>query len=187
MGLAGFGAFSGAAYILVGQVYGSLNVTTSSRIDLVRYGVALLAGMLGGFISVWLWKVALVSLGVLGGLAAGIYALSWRSNGLLRKPSHRTVFIAVLAAAGGLTSLFLESPIIIASTAIVGAISVSAGADVFIDTGFNEAFKMLIQNKGGSFEIHAGSYGLLASCGIAAVLGAAIQTYLIHRKAKTVD
>jgi hypothetical protein len=186
VGLAGFGAFSAGAYILVGQVYGSLGVPQDGKSDVVRYGASLLAGVLGGFVSIWLWKVALVSLGVLGGLGLGIWALSWRSNGLISNPTHRTVFLSVLAAAGGLASIFFETPLIIASTAVVGSIVLSAGIDSFVHAGFNEAFRELVQNKGATFTIGKAGYGLLAWCGAAVAMGAFFQFILVRQKGKSV-
>lgn len=186
VGLAGFGAFSAGAYILVGQVYGTLGVTQESKADFVRYGASLIAGILGGFVSIWLWKVALVSMGVLGGLGLGIWVLSWRSNGLLSNPSHRTFFISTFAAAGGLSSFFFETPLIIGSTSVVGSIVLTAGIDSFVHAGFNEAFRELIQNKGANFTVGKASYGLLAWCGAAVIMGAFFQFILVRKKEKSV-
>lgn len=188
VGLAGFGAFGFGAYILVGQVYGTLGITPPPK-DLLRMGISLGAGILGGFISIWLWKVALLSFGVLGGLGLAVYILSWRSNGLLQKPVHRTILMSVLGVLGALSSFFLENALIIMATSIVGSIGLFSGIDVFAKTGFNTAFMALIKNKG-NFTLDPKSYGMLAACGGTAVLGGLIQYALSGgrkgAKAKTV-
>lgn len=181
VGLAGFAAFGAGAYILAGQVFISLNLQRPADPDLLRLGISILAAIVGGFISVWLWKVALVSLGVLGGLGAALYLMSWKTNGLISKPTHRTILITVLGVLGGVCSLFFENAIIILGTSIVGAIGLCYGIDVFAKTGFNDALATLIKNKG-SFKVTGASYGLLASCGAAAALGMLTQ-YLLNRKA----
>lgn len=182
VGIAGFGAFGFGAYILTGQVYGALGIVPQSR-DLLRLGISLGAGVLGGFISVWLWKVALVSLGVLGGLGLSIYLLSWKSNGLIAASSYRTAFISLFGLAGAIASMFLETPIIIISTAIIGAISVFSGIDIFGKTGFNDAIYTLVKNRG-EYTLNGKSYGMLASCGAAAALGGLVQFFLMSGKKK---
>lgn len=179
VGLAGFGAFGFGAYILVGQAYGTLGITPPPK-DLVRLGISLGAGILGGFVSIWLWKVALLSFGVLGGLGLAVYILSWKSNGLLQKPTHRTILMTILGVAGAFASFFLENALIIITTAIVGSIGLFSGIDVFAKTGFNDAFAALIKNKG-TFALNDKSYGMLAACGGTAILGGLIQ-YALSRK-----
>lgn len=181
VGLVGFAAFSVGAYVLIGQVYRSFVLPSSNKTDFARYGLSILAGILGGFVSVWLWKVALVSLGVLGGLGLALYTMSWKSNGLISNTTWRTVFITVLAAVGGITAIFLETPIIVLTTSVIGALSLSSGIDAFLDTGFNKALEQLIQNRGGKFSVGASSYGLLGSCGIAALVGMACQLYMVRK------
>lgn len=184
VGVAGFGAFGLGAYILTGQVYRSLGVDRPDGKDLVRIGVSLSFGLLGAFISVWLWKVALVSLGILGGLGLSLYILSWKSNGVISQPTYRTVFISVFGVMGAVASFFLEKVIIITATSIVGSISVCAGIDVFANTGFNHAFGALMKNKG-QFTLSGPSYALLASCGFLAAIGGVFQWQLSKTKTRT--
>ncbi len=184
VGLAGFGAFGFAAYILVGQTYSTLGIERPDGKDITRLIISLGIGIIGGFISIWLWKVALISLGVLGGLGLAVYTLSWKSNGILTKPMHRTIYYSVLGTAGALASIFLETPIIIGGTALIGSISLFSGIDIFAHTGFNEAFGTLIRNKG-KYSLHGSSYGMLASCGGSAVVGALIQMMLSRKKSNS--
>lgn len=186
VGLAGFGAFGLGAYIFVGQIYMAAEIARTSTNELIRYGVSLAAGAFGGFVAIWLWKVALVSLGALGGLALAIYILSWKSNGLVSKPSHRTIVLSSFGVVGVVAAMFLEKSVIILATSLIGAIGVSFGIDVFAETGFNKAIAALIANKG-NFEINASSYGLLASCGILATAGALVQFYTSRRKGKSLE
>lgn len=184
VGLAGFGAFGLAAYILVGQVYLAAEIARTQTNELIRYVVSIASGAFGGFIAIWLWKVALVSLGALGGLALAIYLLSWKSNGLISKPNNRTIFLSFFGAGGALSAMFFEKGIIVVATSLIGSIGVSFGIDVFAETGFNKALASLIQNKG-NFQINGASYGLLASCGIMAIAGGLFQLYISRAKPKS--
>lgn len=179
VGVAGFGAFGFGTYILVGQAYSSVGYVPTGK-DLPRLGISLAAGILGGFVSVWLWKVALVSLGVLGGLGLAIYTMSWKSNGLISQPMPRSILLSVFGFLGAIASLFLENIVIIISTSIVGAIGLFSGIDIFAKTGFNDAIFTLMKNKG-HFHLNNKSYGMLAACGGSAAIGGLVQ-YLIHKK-----
>lgn len=181
VGVAGFGAFGFGTYILVGQAYSSVGYSPAGK-DLPRLGISFVAGVLGGFVSIWLWKVALVSLGVLGGLGLAIYTMSWKSNGLISQPMPRSILFSVFGVLGAVASLFLENLVIIISTSIVGAIGLFSGIDVFAKTGFNDAIFTLIKNKG-NFELNSKSYGMLAACGGSAAIGGLLQ-YLLQRKKK---
>lgn len=178
VGLAGFGAFGLATYILIGQIYGSVGIVPQSK-DIVRLGISLGCGILGGFISIWLWKVALFSLGGLGGIGLSIYILSWRSNGLLRNATHRSIFMSVFGIAGAFLSMFFENVIVIIGTSIVGALSLFTGIDMISQTGFKDAMLTIAKNRG-SFTLNSKAYGMLAGCGGAAAAGSLFQYFIAN-------
>ncbi|PVU85099.1 hypothetical protein BB559_007215, partial [Furculomyces boomerangus] len=106
--------------------------------------VAIVVGLIGGALTLWLYKTNLLIIGGLGGFAVAAYIMSWSSTGLFSQIWVRVVFIVASVIVGGLLVLFLERPAIIISTSIYGSYALFVGIDCFARTGFKESIASVL-------------------------------------------
>ncbi|KAG0253474.1 hypothetical protein BG011_006352 [Mortierella polycephala] len=86
---------------------------------LIYVAVCIAAGLLIGIILLGLNKYASWILGGAGGLALGVYILSWKEGGLIHNTVGRIALMAGAAALGMFLSLFLGSLTIIFATVLI--------------------------------------------------------------------
>ena len=146
---------------------------------LVFAGICLGCALLFGALALALWRLGLVIAGGLGGLAFGMFLLSLPPiNSLLIGEGDssvvRPILLAVVVCVGGLLSLFYESIVIMASTALFGAGCICACIDIYAKTGFCNAIKAILQNKG-SVEMSNSFAGLLISYCVLSLIGFYLQ------------
>ncbi|KAF9178109.1 hypothetical protein BGZ51_008099 [Haplosporangium sp. Z 767] len=157
----------------------------SERI-LIYVSVCIAAGLLIGLILLGLNKYAFWILGGAGGLALGVYILSWKEGGLIHDTVGRIALMAGAAALGIILSIFLGSLTIIFATVLIGGYMFTLGLDMFLRTGFLENYKNLFHT--GStvpYQVYSGIYGMLGVLSLMFLLGYLVQIPLyIHHKRK---
>ncbi|KAG0350032.1 hypothetical protein BG005_010425 [Podila minutissima] len=157
----------------------------SNRI-LIYVSVCVAAGLLIGLLMLALGKFATWVLGGAGGLALGVYILSWKDGGLIHNTAGRIGLMAGAAALGMLLSCFLGSLTVIFATVLIGGYMFTLGLDMFLRTGFLENYKHLF--KTGSqvpYTLNGGIYGMLGVLSFMFLLGYLVQIPLyFHHKRK---
>ncbi|KAF9368173.1 hypothetical protein CPC16_005615, partial [Podila verticillata] len=156
----------------------------SDRI-LIYCAVCIAAGLLIGLVMLALNKYASWILGGAGGLALGVYILSWKDGGLIHNTAGRIGLMAGAAAFGILLSLVLRDLTIVFATVLIGGYMFTLGLDMFLRTGFLENYKNLFRT--GSevpYTINGGIYGMLGVLSLTFVLGYLFQIplYFAHRR-----
>ncbi|PVU85593.1 hypothetical protein BB559_006928 [Furculomyces boomerangus] len=137
--------------------------------------VAIVVGLIGGALALWLFKLGLFILGGLGGFALAAYIMNWSSTGLFSQNWVRIVFIVAFVIVGGLLVLFFERPAIIISTSIYGSYALFVGIDCFAKTGFKESVASALSKTVNPVKNTLSVYGMLAGTIVLAIIGALVQ------------
>ncbi|KAG9072244.1 hypothetical protein KI688_000013 [Linnemannia hyalina] len=156
----------------------------SNRI-LIYVAVCIAAGLLVGMIMLGLNKYATWILGGAGGLALGVYILSWRAGGLIHNTAGRIALMAGPAALGMFLSIFLGKLTSIFATVLIGGYMFTLGLDMFLRTGFLENYKQLFRTGNNvPYQMYSGIYGMLGVLSLAFLLGFLFQIplYFLHRR-----
>ncbi|KAG0018206.1 hypothetical protein BGZ81_010336 [Podila clonocystis] len=158
----------------------------SNRI-LIYVAVCIAAGLFIGLLMLALNKFAAWILGGAGGLALGVYILSWKDGGLIHNTAGRIGLMAGAAALGMFLSCFLGSLTVIFATVLIGGYMFTLGLDMFLRTGFLENYKHLF--KTGSkvpYTLNGGIYGMLGILSFMFLLGYLVQIPLYFRHKRKV-
>ncbi|KAF9326803.1 hypothetical protein BG006_009806 [Podila minutissima] len=158
----------------------------SNRI-LIYVSVCVAAGLLIGLLMLALNKFATWVLGGAGGLALGVYILSWKDGGLIHNTAGRIGLMAGAAALGMFLSCFLGSLTVVFATVLIGGYMFTLGLDMFLRTGFLENYKHLF--KTGSqvpYTLNGGIYGMLGVLSFMFLLGYLVQIPLYFRHKRKV-
>lgn len=150
--------------------------------DLYTLSICLVVGVVGAIVGLSIWMLALVAIGALGGLGSVLYVLSWKAD--LLAPhivAFRPLILVAACVLGGILAIVYERGVIILATAIVGAIAVCSGVDVFAQTGFNGAMQQFVRNKTPP-PADGATFMLLGVCGAVAILGVLIQVSVTNKK-----
>ncbi|KAI8808317.1 hypothetical protein BJ742DRAFT_809361 [Cladochytrium replicatum] len=175
--IAGAYLFSALAYIALRNLEPTNGF--QSR-DFLYLGVCIAAGLIGGFLFVCLYKLAIVGLGALAGFTLASYILSFQTGSVISSGVGRAIFIVVLCILGAVLSFFFERMAIIVASSMIGAVSVILGIDVFAATGvagnLTQAV-LLAEGKAKKLDFSVGTMGyvLLASGVVLAVAGTVVQ------------
>lgn len=146
--LSGFASLGVIAFIILANV--DERVGLGKHAKMIMLGGALIGGLIGAALGLWVWMVALGAVGGLGGLVVALWVLSWPSvkgKAWVEGPVERPLFIAGASLAGCVLALVYEKAIIVAGTALIGSLGVCSGVDVFLETGLNKQLKAVIVNK----------------------------------------
>ena len=92
---------------------------------------SLAIGLVGGLISVFLYRVGLTLLGLLAGFTLAVWILSLKSGGLITNETGRAIFIGCLALVVAILIHFFEKVIIILASSMGGSYSIIYGIDTF--------------------------------------------------------
>lgn len=145
--------------------------------DLYTFLFCLGTGIIGAMLSLSLWMLALIGMGCLAGFSTALYCLSWQTAASSTSTWMRPMILGGATAIGGFLAVIYERAIVMVATALVGAVAVSSGIDVFARTGFNEGLEHIIRNRGKA-ELNSGMYALLCSGAGMALLGLLIQAFV---------
>ncbi|KAF9899888.1 hypothetical protein EC991_008214 [Linnemannia zychae] len=156
----------------------------SNRI-LIYVAVCIAAGLLIGLLMLGLNKYATWILGGAGGLALGVYILSWRAGGLIHNTVGRIALMAGAAALGMFLSTFLGKLTTIFATVLIGGYMFTLGLDMFLRTGFLENYKHLFRTGNNvPYQMYSGIYGMLGVLSLTFLLGYLFQIplYFLHKR-----
>ncbi|OMJ21069.1 hypothetical protein AYI70_g3698 [Smittium culicis] len=171
--LAGF-CFVGIIVLYVEYKIRAPNDGENTR-AIIYFIVAMLCGVLGGVLCLFLYRVGVFLIGVLGGFALANFILTFSATGVFNQNYARIIFIVVFCIIGGVLTLFMERPAIIASSSVYGSYITFVGIDCFAKTGFKESILLIAQGyqsiKGRSSSV----YGMLAGTVILAIIGMIVQ------------
>ncbi|KAI8808315.1 hypothetical protein BJ742DRAFT_287476 [Cladochytrium replicatum] len=176
--------FIAGAYLLSTLAYIALrNLEPASGYpsrEWVYLGVAIAAGLIGGFLFVCLYKLAIVGLGAFAGFTLASYILTFQTGSLISSGVGRAIFIIVVCIVGAVLAFFFERIAIIVASSIIGAVSVVLGIDVFAATGVTGNLTqavLLAEGKTNRLDFSVGTTGyvLLASGVLLAVVGIVVQ------------
>ncbi|OMJ16876.1 hypothetical protein AYI70_g6320, partial [Smittium culicis] len=98
---------------------------------IIYFIVAMLCGVLGGVLCLFLYRVGVFLIGVLGGFALANFILTFSATGVFNQNYARIIFIVVFCIIGGVLTLFMERPAIIASSSVYGSYITFVGIDCF--------------------------------------------------------
>ncbi|KAJ3186480.1 hypothetical protein HDU85_007299 [Gaertneriomyces sp. JEL0708] len=174
--LGGFYLFGSIGYAILVNVepaggYGSNR-------DTILLVASLAFGIVGGIISVCLVKFGLACIGAAGGVALGLFILSFKDGGLFGGIG-KTIFLIVMGIIGAIAILWLVKPVVIVGTSILGAYSIMFGVDVFTRQGFHDATRRFFSSSNKpNFDVYTRDKEVLMqliSVAILAVIGIVVQ------------
>ncbi|KAF9414632.1 hypothetical protein BGZ94_000329 [Podila epigama] len=177
--LAGFYVCATLAWIALRHLEPSQGYGSNAK--WVYLGVSGALGLIGGALFLCFWRLGFAAIGGVAGFYLAMFILSWSSTGVISSGVGRSIFIAALVIIGIILSFFLERPVVVIGTAIVGSGSFFVGLDNFVQTGFSDAFTAFLGgNHGalfGSYDVTGKVYGMLAGTLGMMVVGACFQFY----------
>ncbi|KAG0232010.1 hypothetical protein BGW42_008521 [Actinomortierella wolfii] len=149
---------------------------------LVYCAVCIAGGLLIGLVLIALNRWALWLLGGAGGLALGVFILSWRNGTLLHNGAARVGMMVGCAGLGALLGLVLGKYIIVFATVLIGGYMFTLGLDMFLRTGFIENYRNMFRHTDAvNYTLNGGIYGMLGVVSLMYLLGALIQLPLFIR------
>jgi hypothetical protein len=174
--LSGFASSAMIAFIVLANVQDRVGLGRHAKA--IMMGGSLAAGVAGAALGLWLWMVALGAVGGLGGLCASLWVLSWpliRSKKYVEGPVERPLFIAGAALCGCCLALVFEKAVIVAGTALTGALAICSGLDVILQSGLNDELGATIINKTISKTVEPRTMAMLVSIGALFLIGVLFQ------------
>ena len=179
LGVTGFLFFSGLAFTVLGR----LQVQFGDQTELIYFAICLGAGLVGGAITVFLWRLGLALLGGLGGFSLSMFVLSFNPSVLMTNETYRFAFIGTLALIGALLPTFFEKAVIIVSTSIVGSFMLLLGVDFFAQAGFVRILPSSLADAK-NYQFTNTTWGFIGSFAVVALLGMIVQYNVTGRKTK---
>ncbi|KAI9089470.1 hypothetical protein DFS34DRAFT_388415 [Phlyctochytrium arcticum] len=149
---------------------------------------SLACGIVGGGISLCLWRIGLILLGATAGFLFGMFILSWESGGVIKDGKGRIIFLAVMTALPAIFISFFQKILLVVASSIAGAYSVIFGIDCYAKTGFTDSARnFLVGADKFSFTVFARDgkvIALLCSMIALAIIGMIVQFRIFKRKDK---
>ncbi|KAI9478134.1 MAG: hypothetical protein EXX96DRAFT_569683 [Benjaminiella poitrasii] len=108
--------------------------------EIVYTCVSVGLGLVGAFLFIFLYGIAIYFIGGLAGLFLAVFILSWKENLVIQIQVARICFIIGMGVIFGILIILAESYTVIFCTAFVGAYLFILGLDLFIHTGLINAF-----------------------------------------------
>jgi hypothetical protein len=177
--LAGFYALAIVAFIVtshaepVNALGGS---EWGSNRELIYLGICFGAGLVGGIVMLLFIPLGLFAMGALGGFALAMFCLTWASETAIANDAGRIAFIAVLTLLVACLAVALQTHLLVIATAIGGAYGVLFGIDIFCQTLFGEATRLVLSGNVQDYQIKDDRvYGMLIGMAVLAVAGIIVQ------------
>lgn len=149
--------------------------------DLIYILTCLVAGLIGGMLLGYFYKVGVFGIGVLGGLALSSYALVFVSSFTPITYGVRIAVMILCALIGGVLISQAERHIVIVGSSLFGAMAFMYGLDMFANTGYADLLELLsrteIQEEWKTLQQGLGQavYGMLAGVVALFLLGVFVQ------------
>lgn len=179
MFIVGFYLGSTVAMIVLTNVQEKLG-TNGDTILLV---VSIIVGILTGGLLCCCFFLAVYMLGILLGLAAASWLLSWSTNGLIQSEWGRAILFVCFAIAGLLLMVFFERLMFVIATSFIGSFAIFLGIDVYAKTGLLELVQSMYRARSLDLVIEATPQlrGMLGGVLGLTIVGALVQWALIRR------
>ncbi|KAL1925513.1 uncharacterized protein VTP21DRAFT_396 [Calcarisporiella thermophila] len=135
-------------------------------------------GLVLGAVAACCWRVGVWLVGALGFWALGLWILSWKAGGVITPYWGRILFLALMAVAGLVLTIFFERFVIIITTSIGGAFAVFFGLDIFLNTGFMYATLQFLDSRHTTaYDANPKALGMLGGVAALALLGIIVQYF----------
>lgn len=108
--------------------------------EIVYICVSVGLGLIGAFLFIFIYGVALYFIGGLAGIFLAVFILSWKENLVVQIQVARICLIVGMGVVLGILIILAESYTVIFCTAFTGAYLFILGLDLFIHTGLINAF-----------------------------------------------
>ncbi|KAJ3173285.1 hypothetical protein HDU88_004747 [Geranomyces variabilis] len=170
----GFFTFASLAYVIIVNAEPTSGYSNRSTLILC---VVLVAGIIGGLLSVCLVKLGITLVGAAGGFAFALFVLSWRSGGVIESDLGRAIFIIACIIVGAIVIHFVIKSALIVLTSIAGAFGITLGIDFFARTGFAQTVQaILIKRTIVESDVSQGKVAaLLVTTAVLAAIGMVVQ------------
>ncbi|KAJ3063313.1 hypothetical protein HDU98_000869 [Podochytrium sp. JEL0797] len=175
--LAGFYFFGILAFFILHAIEAMQNGPAGgANRDLVYFLVCGITGIVGGCITLCIWKLALFAIGAALGYAVSLLLLmsySW----VLTDAASRYVVIGVVVVVFGVLAFWDETHVVVGATAVGGSYAAFVGLDVFLGTGFVSIADGIVTGKGGAGDElgNGGWVGMMVGCLFVAGVGVWVQ------------
>ncbi|KAJ3063315.1 hypothetical protein HDU98_000871 [Podochytrium sp. JEL0797] len=177
--LGGFYFFAGLTFVIMQNIEVSRQELFHNR-DLVYFICCIVFGLIGGGLAVFFWKLAFFVIGAGLGYALALIVLTALS-GVFTNNVARYVLIAAFCLIFGFLIFWLETPLLIAATAVGGSYIAFMGIDVFARTGFVEISQDILTGQSIHADITTKWAWMLAGCVLVALLGAGFQIHQVKQ------
>ncbi|KAJ1565862.1 hypothetical protein HK096_008420 [Nowakowskiella sp. JEL0078] len=183
--IGGFFSFAGLGYVVLNIIRSSYPSTAEAFANngLLIYGIVVItSGLIGGGLTICLWKLGLSLIGGLLGFIIATLIQQSVEGGLIKSDVGRIVFVAIVVIVFAIAILFLERPLLIFGTAFPGAYAVAWGADVFVNTGFKIAALAVLSNNTSSIHLTTGVWIMIGGFLGLGILGTLVQYFWTGKK-----
>ncbi|KAJ3063314.1 hypothetical protein HDU98_000870 [Podochytrium sp. JEL0797] len=177
--LGGFYFFAGLTFVIMQNIEVSRQELFANR-DLIYFICCIVFGLIGGALAVFFWQLAFFVIGAGLGYAIALLVLTALS-GVFTNNTARYILIGVFCLVFGFLVFWLETPILIAATAVGGSYIAFMGLDVFVHTGFVEISQDILMGQSVNVDTTSKWVWMLAGCVLMALLGAAFQIYQVKQ------
>ncbi|ORY53641.1 hypothetical protein BCR33DRAFT_654798 [Rhizoclosmatium globosum] len=179
--LAGFYFFSVLTFVVLQNIeFSSKSQIGGSNRDLVYFCVCLLFGLIGGGLTLALWKVGFFAIGAGLGYVLSLLFLTVLKD-VITSSTARIITIVVFCLVFGVLVFFLEMPILITATSFGGAYATFVGLDVFAQTGFVDISRIISTGKNVQVDFGSKWAYMFAGCVLLAIIGLCVQVHQLRQ------
>ncbi|CAO3665304.1 unnamed protein product [Rhizopus stolonifer] len=118
-----------------------------SHNDAVYLSVSCGLGLLGAFLFMYIYTVAVYFIGCLGGFFLAVFILSWKESLTIQIQVARICFIVGMGVLFAIFIFLAESYFVIFCTSFIGAYLFMFGIDLFAHTGMVNAFLVIFDGN----------------------------------------
>ncbi|KAI9250034.1 hypothetical protein BY458DRAFT_525016 [Sporodiniella umbellata] len=115
--------------------------------EVVYISVSCGLGLLGGFLFMYIYSIAVYFIGCLGGFFLAVFILSWKESLTIQIQVARICFIVGMGVVFAIFIFLAESYVVIFCTAFIGAYLLIFGIDLFAHTGMVNAFLVIFDGN----------------------------------------
>jgi len=170
-------------YILMYSILGSSGVTNNYALIFGSLGFGILVGLFMILLLKCLVALVLFLIGFVAGWYLGIWILSWVEiqHGSIDASTWRWIVLVACGVVIGIVTACLPKLFLAIATSWVGSYLVFYGIDVFAQTGYADAFQLILTGHAKSFTWTNAIYGMLIGNIVLAVIGILVQLFITGR------
>ncbi|KAI9349472.1 hypothetical protein DFJ73DRAFT_833681 [Zopfochytrium polystomum] len=178
--------FNLIALIVLYIIHAVSNRTGSYYNESIYFVSAFVAGFMGGLLLTCIWRAGVFAVGSLLGYTVSTLLLSFLPTTAVN-PIARSLLILATTIALGVAICFWERHLLVAATAVPGALYVSCAIDLYTRCGLLDAQEAYIAARDPPVSVSTGAVGsrgrfvaLVSACVILAAVGAVVQALLLR-------